>query len=140
MLRLLEKDVREDVAWVDNMQEADRPPPLPVPEPMSYVSAADVAEWRDARAAHEKDRSNPFRKKDPARFSASLMGQPWQIPDKPSLFWGTGSSAVKEALRHAAEDAEQQRGGSSALPPPYPCAENPWGWRLRGDVLDGDGA
>jgi hypothetical protein len=138
MLRLLERDVREDMTWVQNMQEADRPEPLPIPEPMSYIGAADVIHWRSVREKDHAERANPFQKVPPSGFKAKLFGQPWNIPDKPMLFWGTGTGAVQQALKHAAEDAAQQRGdGVAGLPPPFPCAENPWGWRLRRDVLDG---
>lgn len=135
ILSVVEADVREDVAWIENLQEQDRPALLPVPEPMSYVSAQDVFAWKTLRAEAEQDAGNPFKKKDKTKFQASLLGMPWNIPDKPMLFWGTGITALQQGLRHAAEDAERKRGGAS-LPPPYPCPENPWGWRLAHDILD----
>ena len=62
------------------------------------------------------------------------------MPDKPILFWGTGAIAVQQALRQAADDAAKRRQGESPLPPPYPTAENPFGWRVRHDPLDGPDA
>ena len=138
MLRLLERDVRDDIIWAKNMKEAERPPPLPIPEPMSYVSAADALHWRELYEKDKAERTNPFSKSPPSGFKASLFGQPWEVPSKPMLFWGTGANAVKEALKNAAEEAEAKRSKRDALPPPYPCAENPWGWRLKKDILDGD--
>jgi hypothetical protein len=140
MLRLLERDVRDDIVWAKNMQEADRPAPLPIPEPMSYVSAADTLHWRGIYEKDKAERSNPFAKVPPSGLKASLFGQPWDVPSKPMLFWGTGANAVQEALKHAAEEAEAKRSSRTALPPPYPCAENPWGWRLKKDILDDDTA
>ena len=136
MLRILEKDVREDMAWLEQFEEAERPPLLPTPEPMSYVSAADVAAWKDIRSERAKEAGNPFAKSaQKALFQPSMLGQQWNIPDKPMLFWGTGVKAVAQALQHAAEDAERRRNGEP-LVPPYPCAENPWGWRVADDILD----
>ena len=141
ILGLLERDAREDMLWVENMMEAERPPLLPIPEPMSYVSAADVATWKEAREAQAAAKGSPFKnKKDGAQppsaaFSAKLLGQEWNVPDKPLLFWGTGSKAIGQALQHAAEDAERRRAGKD-LAPPYPCPENPWGWKLRRDILE----
>jgi hypothetical protein len=139
MLRILEKDVREDMAWVEQFEEAERPPLLPLPEPMSYVSAADVLAWKDLREDRAQSAGSPFphmKKSDSAAaFQPTLMGQPWSIPDKPMIFWGTGTRAVAQALQQAAEDAERRRNGEASVPP-YPCAENPWGWRVADDILD----
>jgi hypothetical protein len=137
MLRILEKDVREDMAWLEQFEEAERPPLLPIPEPMSYVSAADVAAWKELRAEHAKNAGNPFKSAAASKttFQPSLLGQPWSIPDKPMLFWGTGAKAVAQALQQAAEDAERRRNGEPPVPP-YPCAENPWGWRVADDILE----
>eukprot|EP00744_Colponema_vietnamica_P021557 GILI01030825.1.p1 GENE.GILI01030825.1~~GILI01030825.1.p1 ORF type:complete len:506 (-),score=122.26 GILI01030825.1:77-1549(-) len=136
ILHLLEKDAREDMLWVENMMEAERPPLLPIPEAMSYVSAADVATWKDAREAQASAKGSPFkRNQPPSTFSAKLLGQEWNVPDKPLLFWGTGTKAISQALQHAAEDAERRRNGTP-LAPPYPCPENPWGWKLKKDILD----
>ena len=137
MLRLLEKDVREDMLWLENLQEAERPPLLPVPEPLPYVSAAEVADWKTLREEKDKNSGNPFLKgkKGTTAFSPKFLGQPWKIPDKPIMFWGTGVTAVQQALRHAAEDAERRRSGQP-LAPEHPTAENPFGWRLRRDPLD----
>ena len=137
MLKLMERDVREDIMFVDALQEADRPPPLPMPEPMSYVSAADVLAWKQLREQQQKDAANPFKNGDRSRvMTASFLGQPWDIPDKPMLFWGTGAKAVEQALQVAAEEAAAREREAGLLPPPFPCAENPWGWRLRHDPLD----
>lgn len=137
ILQLMERDVREDVSWAETLEEGDRPPPLPVPEPMSYVSAADVNEWNSLREAQEKNAANPFYKPKATGFRASFLGQPWKIPDKPLLFWGTGVTALQQALQQAVQDASSKRQGEE-LPPPYPCPENPWGWRLANDILDVD--
>jgi hypothetical protein len=138
MLRLLERDVREDMLWLENVKEGERPPLLPVPEPLSYVSAADIHSWKGHREEAEKAKGNPFKnsKVGPGGFQASFMGIPWEIPNKPILFWGTGVAAVQQSLRHAAEDAERRRSGKP-LAPEYPCAENPFGWRLKHNILDG---
>lgn len=134
LLGIVERDVRTEVEWLEAMAEAERPPLLPIPEGMSYVSAAEVGAWKDIRAADEKKASSPFEKKQRA-FQPALLGQTWTIPDKPMLFWGTGTRAVQQALKHAAADADRKRRGEP-LAPPYPCPENPWGWRLVKDVLD----
>lgn len=136
MLRLLEKDVRDDMLWVENAAEAERPPPIPIPEPMSYVSAADVRAWEDLRGQEKANAANPFKRNEhPHDYNATLFGQKFTIPDKPTVFWGTGSKAVEQALQVAAREASRERLGLG-LPPPYPCAENPWGWRVREDPLD----
>ncbi|ORC87343.1 trichohyalin [Trypanosoma theileri] len=163
LLGLVEGDVRAEAAWLEAMAEAERPPLLPVPTGMSYVSAADVRAWRERRLAEEQAAGNPFERRrtqgrgntkavhsndntagltasegaDGRRFRPELLGQAWRVPDRPLLFWGTGVTAVQQALRHAAEDAERKRTGTP-LAPPYPCPENPWGWRLAKDVLDED--
>ncbi|CAD2216117.1 trichohyalin [Angomonas deanei] len=140
LLGILENDVQHEMQWLQSMEEAERPPLLPVPRPMSYVSAADVASWRTLREEQEHQKGDPFQKhKKPSKgqFAAELLAQRWPVPDKPLLFWGTGSRAVQQALRNAAEDADRRRRGE-ALVPPYPCAENPWGWRLAKDILDDD--
>ncbi|CCW67736.1 unnamed protein product [Phytomonas sp. Hart1] len=134
LLGVLERDVLSEVAWLDAMEEAERPPLLPLPEGMSYTSAADVQAWKGLREAAETTRGDPFAPHRRA-FQPALLGQAWDIPDRPLLFWGTGSKVVQQALRHAAEDAERRRQGVP-LPPPYPCPENPWGWRLAKDILD----
>ncbi|KAK7201977.1 kinteoplast poly(A) polymerase complex 1 subunit [Novymonas esmeraldas] len=134
LLGVLEADVKADLTWLEAMEEAERPPLLPIPEGMSYVSAADVQAWRDVRDADAALSANPFRK-NKKQFQPTLLGQPWQLPDKPLLFWGTGTRAVQQALEHAADDAERRRRGVP-LAPPYPCPENPWGWRLVKDILD----
>ena len=133
IMRLVERDVREDIAFVESMEEADRPPLLPIPEPMSYVSAADVIAWKSTKEAYDKNEGNPFKSKN--LFQPTFMGHQWRVPDKPLLFWGTGITALRQGLEHAAEDAERRRNGED-LVPPYPCPENPWGWRLVKDVLD----
>ncbi|CAG9580405.1 conserved hypothetical protein [Leishmania major strain Friedlin] len=134
LLNVLEADVKSDLEWLDAMEEAERPPLLPIPEGMSYVSAADVQAWKEVRDADKALSADPFRK-NKKRFQPQLFGQQWQLPDKPLLFWGTGTRAVQQALEHAADDAERRRRGEP-LAPPYPCPENPWGWRLVKDVLD----
>ncbi|TPP43791.1 hypothetical protein CGC21_20950 [Leishmania donovani] len=134
LLNVLEADVKSDLEWLDAMDEAERPPLLPIPEGMSYVSAADVQAWKEVRDADKALSADPFRK-NKKRFQPQLFGQQWQLPDKPLLFWGTGTRAVQQALEHAADDAERRRRGEP-LAPPYPCPENPWGWRLVKDVLD----
>lgn len=136
ILDLIEKDVRQELHWLETFAEADRPAPLPIPEPMSYVSAGDVLAWRQQELSdRNKDKGNPFKRAPGTIAEASFLGQPWPVPDKPLLFWGTGTRAIEQALKHAAEDAEKRRNGEP-LAPPYPCAENPWGWRLKGDPLD----
>ncbi|KAH9578608.1 hypothetical protein LSM04_000528 [Trypanosoma melophagium] len=168
LLGLVEGDVRAEAAWLEAMVEAERPPLLPVPTGMSYVSAADVRAWRERRLAEERAAGNPFEQRrrrggggngqathnhtntndnilglngseatEERPFRPELLGQTWRVPDRPLLFWGTGLTAVQQALRHAAEDAERKRTGTP-LAPPYPCPENPWGWRLAKDVLDED--
>ncbi|AIO01166.1 kinteoplast poly(A) polymerase complex 1 subunit, putative [Leishmania panamensis] len=134
LLNVLEADVKSDLEWMDAMDEAERPPLLPIPEGMSYVSAADVQAWKEIRDADRALSADPFRK-NKKQFQPRLFGQPWQLPDKPLLFWGTGTRAVQQALEHAASDAERRRRGEP-LAPPYPCPENPWGWRLVKDILD----
>ncbi|KAG5496328.1 hypothetical protein JKF63_02630 [Porcisia hertigi] len=134
LLNVLESDVKSDLEWLDAMDEAERPPLLPIPEGMSYVSAADVQAWKEVRDADKAISADPFRK-NKKHFQPKLFGQPWQLPDKPLLFWGTGTRAVQQALEHAADDAERRRRGEP-LAPPYPCPENPWGWRLVKDILD----
>ncbi|RNF25875.1 trichohyalin [Trypanosoma conorhini] len=136
LLGIVENDVRTEMEWLENMEEAERPPLLPVPEGMSYVSAADVQAWQDIRKDCERKAGNPFERQKRV-FQPELLGQTWRVPDRPLLFWGTGVSAVQQALRHAAEDAELKRRGVP-LAPPYPCPENPWGWRLAKDILDED--
>eukprot|EP00796_Vickermania_ingenoplastis_P001537 gene1537-922_t len=147
LLRLAEKDIHDELRWIEAMDEAERPPLLPVPEEgMSYISAADVNAWKELREAQQAEKSSPFaaqkrrrekmRQGSPAGFHASFLGQPWEIPDKPTLFWGTGVKAVQQALEHAAEEAQYRRQRKELLPPPYPCAVNPWGWRLVKDILD----
>lgn len=131
---VLEADVKSEMEWIEAMGDADRPPLLPVPEGMSYVSAAEVQAWADTREADAALDADPFRKKK-KQFQARLFGQPWQLPDRPLLFWGTGTRAVQQALENVAEDAERRRRGEP-LAPPYPCPENPWGWRLVKDILD----
>jgi hypothetical protein len=133
ILKMVERDVREDVAWIENLAESERPPLLPIPEPMSYVSAQDVLAWSQVRDEYAQEEGNPFPKKRP--FHASFLGTKWKVPDKPLLFWGTGINALREGLVHAAEDAERRRSGAD-LAPPFPCAENPWGWRMVKDILD----
>ncbi|CUG93485.1 Hypothetical protein, putative [Bodo saltans] len=133
ILNIVEKDVKEDVEWIDNLAEADRPPLLPIPEPMSYVSAEDIMAWKETRDDNQLEAGNPFKKRK--SFQPSLMGMPWQVPDKPILFWGTGVSALHQGLQHAAEDAERRR-KREPLAPPYPCPENPWGWKVAEDILD----
>jgi hypothetical protein len=133
ILNLVEKDVKEDVEWIDNLAEADRPALLSIPEPMSYVSAEDIMAWKGTRDEAQLDAGNPFKKRK--SFQPSLMGMPWQVPDKPILFWGTGVTALHQGLQHAAEDAERRR-KREPLAPPYPCPENPWGWKIAEDVLD----
>ena len=135
LLGLMERDIREDMEWVENVQEAERPPLLPVPQPMSYVSAVEVQEWTESRGVQAKEEHNPFKKNKKGTFKASFLGQPWSIPDKPMLFWGTGTMAVQQALKHAAEDSERQRNGEP-LAPQYPCPGNPYGWRVTEDILD----
>lgn len=134
LLNVLEADVKSDMAWLDAMDDAERPPLLPIPEGMSYVSAADVQAWKDIRDSDKALATDPFRK-NKRQFQPKLFGQPWQVPDKPLLFWGTGTRAVQQALEQAAADAERRRRGEP-LAPPYPCPENPWGWRLVKDILD----
>jgi hypothetical protein len=134
LLNVLEADVKSDMEWLDAMDDAERPPLLPIPEGMSYVSAADVQAWKEVRDADNALSADPFRK-NKKTFQPKLFGQPWQLPDKPLLFWGTGTRAVQQALVHAADDAERRRRGEP-LAPPYPCPENPWGWRLVKDILD----
>ncbi|KPA84874.1 putative mitochondrial kinteoplast poly(A) polymerase complex 1 subunit [Leptomonas pyrrhocoris] len=134
LLNVLEADVKSDMEWLDAMDDAERPPLLPIPEGMSYVSAADVQAWKEVRDADNALSADPFRKSK-KQFQPKLFGQPWQMPDKPLLFWGTGTRAVQQALEQAAGDAERRRRGEP-LAPPYPCPENPWGWRLVKDILD----
>lgn len=134
LLNVLEADVKSDMEWLDAMNDAERPPLLPIPEGMSYVSAADVQAWKEVRDADNALSADPFRK-NKKQFQPKLFGQPWQLPDKPLLFWGTGTRAVQQALEQAAGDAERRRRGEP-LAPPYPCPENPWGWRLVKDILD----
>ncbi|EAN93818.1 hypothetical protein, conserved [Trypanosoma cruzi] len=134
LLGVVENDVKTEMEWLENMEEAERPPLLPIPEGMSYVSAADVRAWRDIRMECERKAGNPFERRKRV-FQPELFGQTWRVPDRPLLFWGTGVTAVQQALRHAAEDAERKRRGIP-LAPPYPCPENPWGWRLAKDILD----
>ncbi|GET91610.1 hypothetical protein, conserved [Leishmania tarentolae] len=134
LLSVLESDVKSDLEWLDSMDEAERPPLLPIPEGMSYVSAADVQAWKEVRDADKALAADPFRR-NKKQFQPQLFGQQWQLPDKPLLFWGTGTRAVQQALEHAADDAERRRRGEP-LAPPYPCPENPWGWRLVKDILD----
>ncbi|CCW60379.1 unnamed protein product [Phytomonas sp. EM1] len=134
LLGILERDVLSEIEWLDAMQEAERPPLLPIPEGMSYTSAADVKAWKGLRDEDVRKGVNPFEKKR-RLFQPSLLGQAWNIPDRPLLFWGTGAKVVQQALQHAAEDAERRRRGVP-LSPPYPCPENPWGWRLAKDILD----
>ncbi|SCU70203.1 kinteoplast poly(A) polymerase complex 1 subunit [Trypanosoma equiperdum] len=134
ILGIIENDVKTEMEWLQNMEEAERPPLLPIPENMSYVSAADVQAWRELREDDERKAANPFERRR-RTFQPELLGQAWSVPNKPLLFWGTGVSAVQQALRHVAEDAERKRQGL-LLAPPYPCAENPWGWRLAKDILD----
>lgn len=134
LLNVLEADVKSDMAWLDAMDDAERPPLLPIPEGMSYVSAADVQAWKDIRDSDKALATDPFRR-NKRQFQPKLFGQPWQVPDKPLLFWGTGTRAVQQALEQAAADAERRRRGEP-LAPPYPCPENPWGWRLVKDILD----
>ncbi|CCD14368.1 unnamed protein product [Trypanosoma congolense IL3000] len=134
LLGIIENDVKTEMEWLQNMEEAERPPLLPLPEQMSYVSAADVQAWKEARDEDDRKAANPFERRR-RKFQAELLGQAWRIPEKPLLFWGTGVAAVQQALQHAAEDAERKRCGAP-LVPPYPCAENPWGWRLAKDILD----
>ncbi|ESL05918.1 hypothetical protein TRSC58_06417 [Trypanosoma rangeli SC58] len=136
LLGIVENDVKTEMEWLENMEEAERPPLLPIPEGMSYVSAADVQAWQDIRKDCERKAGNPFERRKRI-FQPELLGQTWRVPDRPLLFWGTGVSAVQQALRHAAEDAERKRRGVP-IAPPYPCPENPWGWRLAKDVLDED--
>ncbi|KAG8342760.1 hypothetical protein TRVL_06412 [Trypanosoma vivax] len=136
LLGIIESDVKAEMEWLENMEEAERPPLLPIPEKMSYVSAADVQAWREVREEDAQKAANPFERRQQT-FQPQLFGQTWRVPDRPLLFWGTGVSAVQQALKHAAEDAERKRNGAP-LVPPYPCAENPWGWRLAKDVLDDD--
>jgi len=138
ILSMVERDVEEDVKWMDALQETERPPLLPIPEPMSYVSASDVAAWQSIREERQRQAGSPFKKQSDAmasHFRPSLLGVEWSLPDKPLLFWGTGVTALQQALKHAADDAAHMRDGQS-LPPAYPCAENPWGWRLAKDILD----
>ncbi|KPI90103.1 putative kinteoplast poly(A) polymerase complex 1 subunit [Leptomonas seymouri] len=134
LLNVLEADVKSDIEWLDAMDDAERPPLLPIPEGMSYVSAADVQAWKEIRDADNALSADPFRK-NRKQFQPKLFGQPWQLPDKPLLFWGTGTRAVQQALEQAAGDAERRRRGEP-LAPPYPCPANPWGWRLVKDILD----
>ncbi|KAG5495357.1 hypothetical protein GH5_03020 [Leishmania sp. Ghana 2012 LV757] len=134
LLSVLEADVKSDLEWLDAMEEAERPPLLPIPEGMSYVSAADVQAWKEVRDADKALSADPFRK-NKRQFQPQLFGHVWQLPDKPLLFWGTGTRAVQQALEHVADDAERRRRGEP-LAPPYPCPENPWGWRLVKDILD----
>lgn len=136
LLGIVENDVKTEVEWLESMEEAERPPLLPIPEGMSYVSAADVQAWREIREEHERKAGNPFERRK-RTFQPEFLGQTWRVPDRPLLFWGTGVAAVQQALRHAAEDAERKRRGVP-LAPPYPCPENPWGWRLARDILDED--
>ena len=136
MLDLLERDVKQELYWIETFADADRPPPLPMPQPMSYVSAGDVLAWRQRELSDTtKDKGNPFKPAAGTIASATFLGQPWPVPDRPLLFWGTGVRAVEQALQHEAQDAERRRRGEP-LAPPYPCAENPWGWRLKADPLD----
>lgn len=135
LIGIMERDVRGEMEWLENLEEAERPPLLPVPDAgMSYVSAADVAAWQDSRVEDEKRMASPFTQHR-RLFQPAFLGRSWTIPDKPMLFWGTGTKAVQQALQHAAEDADRRRRGEP-LAPPYPCAENPWGWRLVKDPLD----
>ncbi|KEG07775.1 trichohyalin [Trypanosoma grayi] len=136
LLGIIENDVKTEMEWLENMEEAERPPLLPIPEGMSYVSAADVRAWQETREDHERKAGNPFERRR-RTFQPELLGQTWRVPDRPLLFWGTGVTAVQQALQHAAKDAERKRQGVP-LAPPYPCPENPWGWRLAKDVLDED--
>lgn len=197
LISIAEKDIKSELDWISAMEEAERPPLLPVPlerDAMSYISVADVQAWREAREGQQTARHSPFapaqrrrerelaimRKREQAgqfkkgkegegeptalltgsmdssktstvdsttaspaearsigaNFTASFLGQPWEIPNKPTLFWGTGVRAVQQALEQAAEDAMHRRVSKEILPPPYPCAVNPWGWRLVKDVLD----
>lgn len=156
LLSIAEKDIQAEMQWIQGMEEAERPPLLPVPEEgMSYVSAAEVLAWKEEREAQRSRQRSPFAASQRRRelqqqqqtsgsegglttgvFSASFLGQPWEIPDKPTLFWGTGTKAVQQALEEAATEANYRRNSESVLPPPYPCAANPWGWRLVKDILD----
>ena len=136
ILQLLETDIREDATWLANLQEAERPPLLQEPEAMGYIGASDVLAWKHAADKQQQNRASPFRNSNQGAFSSSLFGQSWDIPTKPVLFWGTGSAAVTQALQVAVEEAEAKRQGRSVLPPPYPTADNPWGWRLRFDPLE----
>lgn len=187
LLSIAEKDVKSELAWIKAMEEAERPPLLPVPvveDGMSYISVSDILAWREAREGQQAVRHSPFapaqrrqervleaqRRAEQRRvgsaetsadttsrstagaessttsatalrsagrnFTAAFLGQPWEIPNKPTLFWGTGVRAVQQALEHAAEDARYRRHSKEVLPPPYPCAVNPWGWRLVKDILD----
>lgn len=184
LIDIAERDIKSELDWISAMEEAERPPLLPVPlegEGMSYISVADVQAWREAREAQQAIRHSPFAPAQRRRareveamqqrartlhgadastedatgrptrpteenaatarrlgesFSASFLGQPWEIPNKPTLFWGTGVRAVQQALEQAAEEAAYRRQSKELLPPPYPCAVNPWGWRLVKDILD----
>lgn len=183
LLSIAEKDVKAELEWIKAMEEAERPPLLPVPvvqDGMSYISVSDILAWGEAREGQQAVRHSPFAaaqrrqervlaaqrraaatqqervgstdpREDTAsgvddsatalksagrNFTAAFLGQPWEIPNKPTLFWGTGVRAVQQALEHAAEDARYRRHAKDALPPPYPCAVNPWGWRLVKDILD----
>lgn len=178
LLDIAERDVKSEMSWIESMEEAARPPLIPVPvEGMSYISAADVRAWHSIKAQHEAAKASPFAASARRRqqqleketkgsigkeeedgdnnssnrvnggthaaarttrssFHASFLGQPWNIPDKPLLFWGTGVRAVQQALEQAAAEASYRRQQKEILPPPYPCAENPWGWRVVKDILD----
>eukprot|EP00760_Papus_ankaliazontas_P026906 PhM_4_TR3085/c0_g1_i1/m.53774 len=146
MVRLLEEDVRDDVKWQSEFEDAERPAELPVPEPFLYISAADAQRYRMIEDFESKNKGSPFHKK---QWDVTFMGKRLDLPTQPMLFWGTGVAAVQQALAAEAEEAAARRrsvqvaasnqpsnAGGGGSDGGTPSEFNPWGWRRNPDALD----